>query len=407
MPSSVTDNLFQLVIFLNHEPNGFSETYYLDEYDRSAALVKAAALVEARSFVMAKDHVIIWAEIRQHTPTRNIQAVIGDPIEALPQWDYCDNDGDGLLFRFDTDMGKFSNHLIRGVEDGEIYRNKWTRAPFAIPAGPFPRPADPTTASKADLWKYFLTFFRDNTVHREILGPDINGVFQWNKLYYPLVMFKKVGARRMSSSYRRVSAEWAVWERAADFSFCGTVATVQRNCRVVAAHPYLDSPAEWLRFYWAEEGAAVFADPHIFFGVYRDMEISNSLAPGELTGPRLSLWNPDGVWQWNVGLPWGAAPGLTPTGPASRFLGLDPCPYDPLFDTPDSLRPECDMPSFSFDVLDGNPNTIVVSNVMQMTLERRCFLVASAAAREVTIDLAPLAERGELATVAGWQLLMS
>ncbi len=407
MPFSVTDNLFQLVIFINHEDNGFSETYYLDEYDRSAALVTAAALVEARSFVMAKNHVIIWAEIRQHTPTRNIQAVIGDPIPALPQWDYTDNDGDGLLFRFDTDMGLFSNHLIRGVEDGEIYRGRWTRAPFAIPAGPVARPADPTTADKADLWRYFLTFFRDHTVHREILGPNGDGIFQWNKYRYPLVMFKKVGARRMSSAYRRVSAEWALWERAADFSFCGTVCTVQRVCRVVAAHAYLDGPAEWLRFYWADEAAAVYADPHIFWGVYRDKEIHNAAAPGELTGPRLSVWNPAGVWEWQIGLPYGAAPGLAPTGPASRFLGLDPCPYDPLFDTPDELRPECDMTTFSFTFRDDRPNTFDVTSALVGTFENRAFLVGAGDPREAVIDLKQLAERGEMPTVAAWQLWMA
>lgn len=398
MPGITTNDLFQLAIFINHEDNGLSESWYLRDIDADAAAATAALLVEARSFVMAKGHVLEWAELRRHTRPRRIRALVDTPLEALPQWDYVDNDAVGLLFRFDTgDGGKFANHLIRGIDDGEITRKRWVRHPLALPPGIFPRPADPTTASKEDLWKYFLTLFREKCAHREILPQPSPGVDAWRLRFFEAAIFKGVKTRDFGSAYARVSAEWAVHAQAADFSFCGMPCTVQRTCRVVDAYAYSDAPVNHLRFYFAAPGATVFPHWHIYWGQYRDQEVDNSTAPGELTGPRRHILNPSGVWEWSSGSSFGSAPGLAFTGPPSRFLGLDPCPYDPDFDTPDELRPECDLSVYNLNIRDANPNTIDVADTRIGTFERASFLVTNGGeALEAVIDLQPIQHRGDL-----------
>ncbi len=399
MPGGVVATAFDLSIFVNHGTNGWSQTWHLFDQDFTSAQATAAELVEAYSWVIAKDHVIEWAEVKRLNFPRAVQAAINDPIEALPFWDYSDNDATGLLFRFQTGTGKYANMLIRGLEDAEIVNNRWARHPFTLPPGlPVP-PADPLLASKADLLRYFLCLFREKTCHQEDLSTGLPGGEQWNLTPWSEPVYRKVSSRAYGSSFLRVSGEWADWENAADFSFCGMAMGVERSCRVVDCYPYPDGPVNHLRIYFADEGAAVFPEPNIFFGVYRDQDIRNNAAPGELTGAKRTTSNPSGVWEYSLGYSFGAAPGIDYTGPASRFLGLDPLPFDPFPDTPLEYRPECDEVVFSLTITDYGPNTATISNTTGIALANRAFLVTPDGTHACTVDLKPLQTRGELPVI--------
>ncbi len=370
MPGGIVATAFDLSLFVNHGTNGWSSTWHLFDQDFTSAQATAAELVEAFSWIIAKDHVIEWAEVKRLNHPRAIQAAIGDPLEALPFWDYSDNDATGLLFRFQTGTGKYANHLLRGLEDAEIVNNRWARHPFTLPPGLPVRPADPLLASKADLLRYFLCLFREKTCHQEDLSTGLPGGEQWNLTPWSETIYRKVSSRAYGSSYQRVSGEWHPWERAPDFSYCGTVCGVERACRDTDAYPYVDGGLVVFRTYFALPGATVFPGPTIFFGTYRDQEITNHDAPGEQTGPKKTISNPLGVWEYNGGLAAGIAPGAAPTGPLSRFLGMDLCPYDPDFDTPLEERPACDMPvvnSVRVRRLDGS---VDVSDVFEIIADQ-------------------------------------
>ncbi len=361
-----TNIAFQLTFFINHYQNGWSESWYLLDQSRDYALDSAAPLLEARSWILGANCVIEWAEIKTLTGQRNVQAAIGDPVGPLAMWAPPDNDKVSLLFRFQTDRGRYANHHIRGFADDETTDNRWIRHPLALPAGPFPRPADPNLATKDDLWRYFLTLFRAKTCHAEYVGnlPTFGDVWRLTSWREPI--YRHVSGLPFSSSYQRVSGEWWPWESAPDFSFCGTAMGVQRTCRDIDAYPYVDGQKVVFRTYFSLPGASVFPHPNIFFGTYRDKEIDNQAAPGELTGPKKTLSNPAGVWEYNGGLAAGIAPGVAPTGPPSRFLGMDPIPFNPFPDTPPGYRPLCDMPVINSIRVRLNDNSVDVADAYEI-----------------------------------------
>ncbi len=359
MPQSA--NPFQLTIFINHGINGWSEKWHLADSDFAAAKAMAQLLIEARSFLLAKYHVIEWAEVRQMEHPWAALPTIGAPIQPLAIWNVCDNDASGLLWRFDTGYGRWANHLFRGVEDAEITDNEWIRDGGIIPSGPVLRPLDPTASTREELYAYAMTFIRDHACHaKKITPPDPDPAY-WELTPWKYVIYRHVSKRNVGGQYNRVSWESRDWTFAADFSPCGTAVTALRSCYEVNAQQYIDGPVRGVRYYFATAGADVIQFPTVFWGLRRVKEITPFSGPGERVG--------SGQWVYSLGMSWGVAPGDHVTGTPLEFLGQASIPYDGTLPTPSIFLPACDMPSPVPILVDHSDGSFLEPDATHFTLD--------------------------------------
>jgi hypothetical protein len=334
MPIVSTPLVCRLTI--NRGLNGWSERWPLSTWDFGLGLNHAQRLARARANILAANAVIEWAVVAQNFSPWAEQAAITDTLGSLPQWDVDTTDGTGLLWRFETDTGKWANHLFRAIDRAEISGHAWFRAPFYLPAAIPDLPADLTMATKEELLANCFTTFRELTAFHNFLGDTGGGVPQWSIEPWALADYRAVSSRDVGRAYKRVSWEAQFWSSAPAFTPCGEIVGVLRSCYLADCNFYSGAPSNRISYYWARGDAVVFPLPHIFWGRARGKEIANITGPGEVTGPLHRYWT--------NGEEIGGALGDHFTGTPADFLGSTPIPWIPATPTPSALRPACDMP---------------------------------------------------------------
>lgn len=377
----VTQTPFIAFFACNHGSNGFSEAWHLPDATIDDARATVALLAEARSFLLPKNYVLEWAAVRQVAVEYREWACIGAPLDPLPQWDVCDNDHVGLLWRFTTGNGQWANHLFRGVEDGEISDRGWTRYPFAIPVGPVARPVFPALATKAELYNYVLALFRDRTCHAEDTDPSDPDPHDWQTTAWQAAIFRMVSGRNVGSKYIRASWEPREYGKQPGFSPCGTVVTVLRSCYEQDCNFFIDGPTQGIRYYWSAPGAAVFPFQSLFWGWRRDKEIPDGIEPGERKAKA--------TFGYSLGLSWGAAPGVQAGGTQQQFLGQTTCPWGNDDDTPLLYLETCDVPAPIPITVDDDPGAVQVLNVTHLSFHEDDFSVVEVAAGWARVRLRP------------------
>lgn len=144
MPAQASVPTFMLGrLYISGETSGWVENYPMNiQSDLTLARTNLATLATARARILAKGHKILRATVSNKEVRRDAviasgyvyePVIIGSEMDAPEE---TNTSGVGLLFRFDTGDGRFSNRLIKGVRDSWITRNRFTLGtPTAYPTG--------------------------------------------------------------------------------------------------------------------------------------------------------------------------------------------------------------------------------------------------------------------------------
>lgn len=323
-------------LFLNMGDWGYSERIPIWENTWEFALPVARQLAEAQARIMCKGAVLEWATLAMAEYPWWEQAVLTNPLQALPQWGPVGHLTEGLWWDFSDELGGCQGRLFRAIEGTDIVNKEWLSAPMELPAGIPPLPADLTTATKRQLYENCFCTYRDLGALSRRVGKRVNGVQTYSLNRFEHAQYVRVSGRRIGSAYRRQSWEAFPFVDAPPFSPCGEVTGVGRRSFVVQCRFYPDGPVQWVHYYWAKPTATVFPLPHIFWGRFRDEDLYNTYGVGELTGNARRWWVP--------GNEYGNAPGDHFSGPELGFRGEYTPSWSPIFPTPPALLPVCDVP---------------------------------------------------------------
>lgn len=332
-----TLNPFKLVLWINHPPNGYTESWHLLAGNWTDAQAAGQLLAEARSFLLAEHCVIEFAAVQTEKSPYISWACIGSPLAALPQWGPVHDDWTDLLWRFDTGAGKGVPRHFRSVPDAEVENDTWVRAPFTIPAGPIARPLVPALAAEDDLYRYTMALFRDLTCHAVALPPDHLGRVYWQQTPWQHCIYRGVSSWNVGAAYERASWEPRDFAEQPGFTPCGTVVTALRTFYEQECRFFSSGPVQGIRYYRASPGAIVMPHRTIFWGHY----LAKQIADGEPVGESKSRSS----YGYNVGLSWGAAPAIAEDGTELQFLGQTVCPWGSSPVTPGPYVIGCDMPA--------------------------------------------------------------
>jgi streptogramin lyase len=357
----VADPLFCFLAF-NYQGYGWSESYWLRETNEALAHPIVAEIAEARAWLLAAGCVLEFAALRNTLGVPWEWAAIGPALQPLPIWTAPYVPQLGLMWRFEPVKGRWAYRYLRGVPGDQVVDNRWIHGRPPLPATLPPQPTNPAGETPLSLWLYFMAMVRERTAHRSTRPVNVGGVDLWDLQPWSYVGFRKAGTRDIHDNYRRASWEPRDWPAVPDYSPCGCVTTVLRECYSADCRFYASGPTHGIRYYWSAPGAVVLPFKHITWGLARDGKVHNSIAPGETTGP--------GARAYSLGLSWGAAPGVAPTGTEAKFLGQTVSPFGLQIPTPPQYRVSCDMPSptpievyrFDLTLVDANVTKITVGN---------------------------------------------
>lgn len=205
-PLSNVGDFVEGKIFIDGQFGGFSESYkFRPDIDIISARTVLGNIIKARGRLLAKNHSILRGVVSQWSVNRDKHTPLGTSysdyqprlIGSEMAIEECNSTGTGLLYRFDSGVGKFANRLLRGVRDSWITANASTLGAFTdyalnayLGGGPTPAYTDPVAA--ADLIGNYLAYVRDVTaiyVYDLASAPNV-----WIPYTFDSVQYRRVGS---------------------------------------------------------------------------------------------------------------------------------------------------------------------------------------------------------------------
>jgi hypothetical protein len=383
----ILPNIWKGTLYVNRGRNGFSESYHLYGKFLHKARERFAKVVDARSLVLARGCTIIGAGVRHMVRPLSQQLILPAPLASLlkpdgsPYWDYVHADAVGLDFSLETSLGRWVPRIFRGIPDDEMSGGIWVRRGLVVPPGPAVRPLDPGSATKDELWRYFLATVRDETIYaRQLPTNDFWGTL-WETDIWDALVHTGVGKRDIGRKFQGVSWEAGTPSVAPRFSPCGEIVGYVRSAYVAPCIFYSQGVASVLRWYFAQPDALVFPLETIFHPYSQELEYANTNDVGEYTGKSNRAWR--------VGTSYGNAPGNHYSGTQADFMGLTVTPWSPPQPTPLDQRPECDMPVQGVIRVSNVPETVNELLTEWISFDATFFTLTNPAAGHVHITMPP------------------
>lgn len=382
----VVTNPWQGVLYCNYGENGWSEKHHLRATSLASVEADLLEIATARSYLLAKGATLEFAVVRQCKRPCPLKPVLQTPLHALTRLDDSDywlgpNDVfSGPWIWGETADGRSAKKLLHCLADDEITAGRWTRAPLVVGAGSAVAPADPRTASKAELFDYYFRTLRDRTVHARKIAQDDAGNTTWEQTPWSTFYHTTIGKADIGRRWARVSWEPGDYDVAPTFSPCGTCVMVVRSCYAAPCKFYSNGVENELSYYFVDDSAALLPHLNIFHPAVQIQPYTRGTGPGEKS-PFSRSW-------WTAGYSAGNAPGTAPTGTAGDFLGLTAASYNQSLPTPEILKPGCDLPGPLLTV-DNFPLTFTVSSVNRLTVDDDTLEVSTLGTRWVKIKARP------------------
>ncbi len=200
-------------LFINGGSQGWSEKYWLPDLNYPSAVTNFGMLCQWRASLLPDGFEMVWARVSFPDTKRDAMAAITQPLFPLTYppptipstagFGPVNKTEDGLLFRFQTAGGRWSNRIIRGIPDSDITDDLIVGG-LAIPGAP------PLTvpALGTNTWPFYLANFVSYLVLHTVspirlqVKPPIYDSVAWQSALYRRTAMRRTGGPFMRTKGR-------------------------------------------------------------------------------------------------------------------------------------------------------------------------------------------------------------
>lgn len=226
MASIAITDFWELTVHINFNKGGFTEKYRLADATVADAKSKAVKLISCRADLFSKGMVVAQASLSKYTKFKDFHYPYSYRYRSINLAGEADldaiataNDFEvGPLWRFDTNMGRFGNRVIRGLRDSQIVANDAVYASSALHtqaqvdawAG-----AVANTTTHAAVMQMYLSAVVHLTKHIVVTSKTayVNGVRTMTGVQKDWVdiQYRKLGSRDYGARYGDTSGRQSAW----------------------------------------------------------------------------------------------------------------------------------------------------------------------------------------------------